>query len=285
MKNRGQGKSPHYHAGWKQIWPYALLSLVAFVCGCLFLAAFIWHADRIVALGLTGKLYYLALLPLGLCVSLILFGVLRAYAKYRGRVFGGWLELGGPAVGFFLVVVLGFVLPEPAQNFSLTIIAHGPKGNTDMVLRSNGSIILDTGGLRRTAAIGVNGDAVFLEIPASLRGQKASVGLDADGFELTDRQTALTLTPNTFYVEVHQKPGRLAGYIKDSDGQPLPAVTVSVGNIRTVSNDQGYFEMYITDEEGHHNVTLVATKPGYRTWTGFEIANSNDVIITLERVG
>jgi hypothetical protein len=243
----------------------------------------IWHADRIVALGMTGKIYYIVLLPLGLCVSAFLFGALRSTGMYRGRVFGGWLELGGAAVGFFLVLVFGFYLPEPAQNFSLTIIVHGPKGSADMVLRSGGSIVLDTGGLRRTAQIGPNGDAVFLEIPANMRGRKASLGLDAEGFEISETQSELTLSPSTLYIEVRQKPGRLAGYVKGADGQPLQGVTVSVGEIRTATNDQGYFEIQVTGEEADRDVTLVATKPGYNSWTGLEVTNSNDVAIMLRK--
>lgn len=284
MKNQELGESVPQPASWKQIWPYALLSLVAFVCAFVLLVVLIWHADKIVALGLTGKLYYIVLLPLGLCVSAFLFGALRSTGMYRGHVFGGLLELGGAAVGFFLVIILGFVLPEPAQNFSLTVIVHGPKGNADMVLRSGGSIILDTGVLRRSAQIGPNGDAIFLEVPANMRGRKASVGLDAEGFELAEPQSELTLSPTTFYIEVSQKPGRLAGYVKTADGQPLPGVTLSVGKIRTTTDDQGYFEMQVTGEEANGDVTLVATKPGYESWTGLEVTNSNDIAITLHKV-
>ena len=156
MTNRNRVQATPPRVGWKHLWPYALLSLIAFVCAALLLAAFLFSADKIVALGLTGKLYYIVLLPLGLSVSAFLFGALRAYGTYRGRLHGGRLELGGAAVGFFLVIILGFTLPEPSQNFSLTVLVHGPKGDTDMVLRSSGSVILDTGELRRTAAIGPN---------------------------------------------------------------------------------------------------------------------------------
>lgn len=282
MKKQGRGEADPQRASWKQIWPYALLSLVALVFAFVLLVLLIWHADKIVALGLTGRLYYLLLLMFGLCASTILFGVLRSTAMYQGHVFGGWLRITGPAVGCFLIVILGFALPEPTQNFSMTIIAHGPKGNADLVLRSSGSIILDTGGLRRTARIGLNGDAVFLEIPANMHGQKVSLGLDAEGFELAEPQSELTLSPTTFYVEVHQKPGRLAGRVKDTNGQPLPGVTLTVGKIRTTTDDQGYFEMPVTGEEVDQNLTLVATKPGYKTWTGLEVTNSNEITISLD---
>jgi hypothetical protein len=277
------GRSKPPPPGRNEIWPYALLSLTAFVCACSLLAAFLWHADKIVQLGLTGKLYYIVLLPLGLCVSAFLFGALRSIGKYRGKLFGGVLELGGPAVAFFLAVVLGFALPEPAQNFPLTVIVHGKEGLSDMVLRSRGSVVLDTGELRRTASIGANGDAVFLEIPANMRGKTASVGLDTNGFELVDTNPTLTLSPSTFYLEVRRKLGRLAGHVTSSR-QPLPGVTVAVGKTQTTTNDEGYFEMQIALNDAHSDLTVVATKPGYKAWTGFGIPDSNDMSITLDKL-
>ena len=62
-----------------------------------------------------------------------------------------------------------------------------------------------------------------------MRGRKASLGLDSEGFELAVPQSDLTLSPATFYVEVRPKPGRLAGYVKGADGDPLQGVIVSVG--------------------------------------------------------
>lgn len=283
MTNRNRSAELPPRVAWKQIWPYALLSLTAFVCAILLLSAFLFFADKILILGLTGQLYYIVLLPLALSVSAFLFGAMRAYARYQGRLHGGRLELGGAAVGFFLVVILGFTLPEPTQNFSLTIVSHGPKGNTDMVLRSSGSIVLDTGELRRTAAIGHNGEAVFPEIPANMRGRTAALGLDSDDFELSDSMASLQLSPTTYYVEVRPKPGKLTGYVYDSDHDPLAGVTVSAGSLQTTTNDQGYFLVQVTGDYARHDLTLVATKSGYTAWTGIELANSNEVIIVLQK--
>lgn len=84
---------------------------------------------------------------------------------------GGGLELGGPVVGFVIVLILGFWLPYPAANISFTVYVHGPKGFQDLPLRNNGRLMLDTGDLRREAAIGSNGEALFPEISASFRGR------------------------------------------------------------------------------------------------------------------
>ena len=115
-----------------------------------------------------------------------------------------------------------------------------------------------------------------------MRGRKASLGLDSEGFELAVPQSDLALSPATFYVEVRPKPGRLAGYVKGADGDPLPGVIVSVGKIRTTTDDQGYFKMQVTGEEADRDITLVATKPGYKTWAGLEVTNSNEITISLD---
>ena len=50
----------------------------------------LWKAPALVALGLSGKLYYLVLIPMALVAAAgFLFGVLRSMAIYRGKPFGG----------------------------------------------------------------------------------------------------------------------------------------------------------------------------------------------------
>jgi hypothetical protein len=87
-----QGGSP----GWSKVAPYAALSLATFVCASILPALLLWKPEKLVALGLTGYLYYLVLLPFGLLAAAFLFGALRPSASYRGKQFGGILELGGP---------------------------------------------------------------------------------------------------------------------------------------------------------------------------------------------
>ena len=77
---------------WSRIAPYAVLSLGSFVLFLFLLALLLRNAERIVALGLTGNLFYLVLVPLGLSAAAFLFGALRSFAQYRGKHFGGVLE-------------------------------------------------------------------------------------------------------------------------------------------------------------------------------------------------
>jgi hypothetical protein len=89
---------------WTEIAPYAFISLAGFVVSVALLFFMVWRAEKLVALGLTGRVYYVVLVGLGLSVAAFLFRVLQSYATYRGRQMGGVLVLGGPIVAVVLVV-------------------------------------------------------------------------------------------------------------------------------------------------------------------------------------
>ena len=267
---------------WKTIAPYAILSLVSFLCGLVLIGLLLWNAEKLVALGLTGNLYYLALLPLGLSAAAFLFGALRSYAHYSGTQFGGALELGGPVVAFLLVVILGFFLPPPASNFLETVFVHGAGGQQDLVLRSTGLVVIDIAGYRRKAPIDQDGAAIFPEIPANFRGQEVPVALDAEDYELVDPHLRLRLTPSSVYVEVRRKRGIINGSVRDDDGKPLAGVSVAVAGIKTLTNESGYFELAIPGDRIQPSMTLTAVAPRFVSWSDAVVSNSNDVMITLQ---
>ncbi len=75
--------SPPAPGGWPVIAPYALLSLGSFLAALLLIGLLLGNASLLVSLGLEGRFYYLALLPLGLAVTGFLFGAMRSFALYR----------------------------------------------------------------------------------------------------------------------------------------------------------------------------------------------------------
>jgi hypothetical protein len=216
-------------------------------------------------------------------VAAFLFGALRSYARYRGKQFGGVLELGGPVVAFVIVLILGFWLPAPASNFPLTVYVHGAGGPQDLVLRGSGYIILDIGGDRRKRPIGNDGEALFPEVPANFRGQEVLVALDAHGYELADPHQKAHLTGSSVYVAVRKEPGRLRGYVQDDEGKPLAGVSIAVAGLTTSSDAAGYFELAIPGDTLQPSMTLKAMAPGFAPWSDTVVPNSNDVTITLRR--
>ena len=281
------GKTPSHDQSdpkpWRKIAPYAIFSFCSFLCAFAILALMIWHADKLVALGLVGQFFYMALLPVGLSVSATLFGFLRSFAIYRGKQFDGELELGGAIVAFFIVIVLGLQLPVPASNFSLTVYLHGTGGIQDLVLRGNGYVIIDIGGSRRKAYIGSDGEAYFAEIPANFRDQEVPVILDADGFELANPTQCVRLVGSNFYVEVRRKSVRIKGYVHDSEGEPLAGVKMSLAGLATSSDGAGFFELVISGSDLQPKMTLNAESSGFAPWSDAVVPNSNDITITLHR--
>src|SRR5437764_7403038 len=147
---------PAQPAGWREIGPHALLSLAAFAGGLVLVVILLRNADLVRRLKLEGQFFYLILLPLGMSVAAFLFGALRSVALYKGSQFGGALELGGPIVGFALVVGIGITLPDRGP-FNLTVFVNGPGGKNDIVLRNRGAVLLDLGGNRAKAPIREDG--------------------------------------------------------------------------------------------------------------------------------
>lgn len=262
---------------------YAIIALISFFCTFAILALLLWKAEMLVALGLTGNFYFVVLVPLGLFAALTLFGVLESYASYSGKHLGGALKLSGPVVVFSLVLILGFSLPKPASNFTLTVYVHGPGGRQDLILRGSGYVRIDTGGLPRKAAIGNDGEAFFAEIPANFRGQEVNVSLDADGYELANANQKILLNTSSFYLQIKRKAGRLAGRVHDESGKPLGGVNVTVAGLAATTDKAGYFQFLIPGEQLQPEMTVQATAPSYVAATEKVVPNSNDIAITLRR--
>lgn len=272
---------PKPPASWAEVAPYAGLSLGSFLCGLVLVGLLLWKADLLAALGLTGNFYYLVLLPLGLMVAGFLFGALRSFARYRGHHLGGVLELGGPVVGFALVLVGGFLLPPPSSNFPLTVYVHGEAGPHELLLREQGSVLLDLGGDRRSAKIGDKGQAFFPEIPANFRGRKVNASLDAEGFELLDPFRERHLDSASLYLAVRKKPGRLTGEVQDGAGNPVLGATISVAGLSATTDPFGHFALAIPSNRLGAELYLQVVANGYASWHGAVVPDGNEVTVVL----
>ena len=195
----------------------------------------------LVRLGLEGRLFYIALVPLGIAVAVLLFGVLKSYAAYKGQVSGGSLEVIGSIVVFLLVVILGFGLVPNPTPFALTVFVHGERGRQDLVLRNEGAVLIDIGGDRRRASIGDLGQAFFASIPPNFRGQSVPVSVDADGYEVASGKGYMPIASDNLYLLVRPKEIALSGYVKAADGEPILGATVSVGNQHVTTDSRGFF--------------------------------------------
>jgi hypothetical protein len=262
---------------------YALLALGSFICALPLAILLLWKADLLVRYGLTGNFYFLILVPLGLAVASFLFGALRSFAHYRGRQFGGILELGGPVVVFLLVLILGIYLPPKSSNFPLTVYVHGDAGPQEMVLKSSGYVVLDLGGERRREPIGAKGQAYFPEIPASFRGQDVNVALDSDSFEPSSPNHKQSLNGTTLYLPVRKKAGRITGRVQDEEGKPLAGVSISIAGLSVYSDKTGQFEVTIPGDRMKSELSLQAIATNFAPYRTTVTAGGNEVGVILRR--
>jgi SEFIR domain len=267
----------------KEIALYALISLISFLCGVVLLILMIWKAELLSRLGLAGNLYYLVLLPMGLAAAGFLFGVLRSYARFSGKQLGGMLELGGPIVAFLLVLILGFVLVKPATTFPFTVYVHGERGAHDLVLKDSGYVYLDLGGYRQKEPIGENGQAIFLGIPPTFRGQEVPIGVEAGAFELSDPKQKCRLDGSSIYLSVQRKAGHLSGRVQDEKDNAIPGAIIHVAGLSATTDSEGHFEFVIPGDRLQTELDLTASAAGYATKHYNAFPNANELVVQLNR--
>lgn len=275
--------SPSGGGRWRDIGPYASITLACFAVGVGLVFLMVWKADKLVALGLTGKLYYVVLLPLGLAAAGFLFGILRSYARYHGKVLGGVLELGGPVVVFALVLVLGFLLPAPETPFGITVFVHGERGIQDLVLKNSGYVILDLGPDRRRQPIGEKGEAYFSGIPANFRGQEVGAWVESEKFESVGGRQKHRIEAADLYLPVRRRSGRVFGRVQDPNGNALFGAEVRVAGLSTSTDKAGHFEITVPGDRMAEELDLEAVASSYAPGRLKVVPNANAITVILSR--
>ncbi len=268
---------------WKRIAPFALISLVCFLLGLGILFSMPGLPPQ-----LQMQFYYVSLLAFGLAVALVLFGVMRSYASYSGRRFGGTLRLSGPVVGFLLVIVLSRTIPHPGQDLAVTVYVHGAGGPTDAILRSSGYVLLYCGAHPERQAINENGMAKFV-LPPACNGQDVPVSLiDEQGaplkrFEIVSDHRSIKIAPDTVvYVPIRRVDLRIAGTVRDVDDRPIDGATVKVAGLSIAAGPpDGEFELVIPGERLTDDLELLVSAPGHATKRFGVVADSHPMQVVL----
>ncbi len=269
---------------WEKVAPFAALTFASFLCGVGLLILMLWNAERLVALGLVGDLYYIVLLPLALAAAGFLFGVLRSYARYTGKQLGGTLELGGPIVAFALVVIGGFYVPKPVpESFDVTVLVRGEKSSNDLILRNSGTVWMTLGSDRRNEKIGDKGQADFKNIPARFRGQEVPISVEADGLEPAKPEATYRLDTGGVNVVLKRQPIRVSGRVQDDDGNPVADASVRIADLQTNADAGGHFVFNLTPETPSDSVKAEVSAPGFEIWRGQLKPNGGEAAIVLKR--
>ena len=263
--------------------PFAALALITLGLSVWLLYLIIAKAPTLAAFGLTGNLFYVTYVMLGVAVAACFFGILRSTAAYRGKAFGGVLELGGPPVVCALVVLGGFMFGPNSTPFAITIFVHGPHGKQDSVLRNSGALLLDLGPNRRREKIGDKGEAYFSGIQKTFRGQEVTVGIESETYEPAHPNEQIKLDHEGLYFEVRPKSGRLKGRTQDLDGRAVSGALIEVAGLTITSGPDGRFELEIPGDLMRPELALTATALGYRQVRNTVVPNGNDIDVQFAR--
>lgn len=279
---------PASHAPWLAAAVTLALALAAFTT--LLAAPQTW-----VRLGVVGQVWFVVVLLLGCAIGAGAFQLTRSYATYSGKVLGGELRIGGPAVLALLVLVLGFKLAPPAlQQFDFSVLvqdANQPP-NPPATLEPGAKLRLDLGADRREETIGPKGEVRFVAIPATQIGRSVPVSLvDSQRFEIAPAASAaasqastLTLSAEAVYLSLRPRQLSVPVQVLNEQGQPVPGARWHLPSLNL--NGQ-------TDDTGRLRLTLPATLPdtdnelqvqaaGYAPWRGSVTPGAGSLTVQMK---
>ena len=257
-------------------WFYLTGSLGTLLIGIGILLLLVFKGKDLVETGLGDKVYYVLLICMALAAAGFLFGVLRSYALYKGKVLSGVLELGGPVVLFVLVLVLGFkLLPVNDEPFTFTVRLRDTAGAA--VLKGEGKlrVILDED--TRTMDIDDEGKAVFTGIPASFKNKSVPVELDARGWQFVKtgpdggEKLRVRCSPAKksadLVIERDDSLAVLNFSVTGGDGQPVSGAVVLVEGRRMGETDAyGMLSVSLPKSLQKPEVDTAVQKEGFINW-------------------
>lgn len=244
--------------------PLVVAAIATATCLVLLLVM-VGKGQFLVDVQLSGNLWFVLLLLLGLAAALTVFALFKSHAKYTGKALRGEIELGGPVVVMLTVVVLGFWLvpPPPVPEFQFSIFLQGEAGPQEVPVRK-GTLVIDLGQDRRKANISVDGEARFLGIPTSQKNKTVVVVLESEQYELTD--ASIKLEGSSLRKTVRPKLLRLVGDVSDQGGKPLAGAQVVVAAQRTSTDEHGRFELLVPANLADVDREVIVSAPGFDLW-------------------
>lgn len=263
---------------------YAVISLVGFLLGAALLLLFVGWAEKLIRLGLDEKVFYVLLLPLGLCAAAFLFGAMNSFAAHRGQVLSGRLTLGGPAVIFVLVVFTGLQLVPKTAPFSMTVFAH-EVGNPAARLTS-GTLKLTYGDVTVSGDLDQNGRATYTSIPRTYLGQKAYFALESRAHMLAEPAREHTLAEGSLYlpVKINDSLVTILGRVSDESGrQPLGDAQVMVDGHSASSDTTGVFKLVMPAGKLSPSYSVLVQRMGFEAQRLTYWPNSGTLEVRLKK--
>ena len=180
-------------------------------------------------------------------------------------VINGFKIVGGGAIAIY------FIKTDPIAKYNndrctvtrtVTVIVHGKKGKSDLVLTNDGKVFMEIlNKNRREAPINVNGEADFTEIDYR---DRATLSVKAsEPFEPTYPDSVYNME-STIYLEVQLRNiGLIKGRITYKDN-PLPGVTIICDTLQPITSDSlGNFKIPIPENMQAKKYDLYVHKDGF----------------------
>jgi hypothetical protein len=144
--------------------------------------------------------------------------------------------------------------------------------NGDIVLKNEGSVMLELADVPQERGIGEYGEAYFQHIYPKFRNQPVSLKLNAEGFELAQPQQQYVLKGDSLTVEVKRDESlaKILGTVRDMHtGMGLAGVDIRIGDLHVTTQATEEFTLTIPPAQQQKQQTLTAYKAGYQPWEGF----------------
>lgn len=263
---------------------WVFISLVGFI---LFLGAailFSLYADKLSRLNSTA--YFFLLVILGLVAAGFLSGGLRSYAKYKGKLAGGVLQLSGPVVIFFIILYVGYKYrPQPVvSTFSLTVNVFGQGGEGNII--NSGEVTIGFGNYRSTRPVNGEGQVIFPQLPPAQKGKSILLIPSVEGYEKEGQQHKIPEEDDpAINLGLVAKPDSMLvrGTVLNYSGEVISGAELDFNNglAGATSDESGNFRVTLPLKEGSE-VKLRVLLNGAVKYDEYKILSedvSTDIII------
>jgi hypothetical protein len=177
---------------------YAGMSAAGLLCAVGLLFVFVHNAAEWQQ-GVSKLYFYVLLMPLAFSAAAFLFGAMRAYGTYRGKVIGGVLEISGPIVAAALVVVGGIAIMQsasPPPSFFMQVRFTDQDGAPIL----SGDATLEVRTFRYSRKVS-DGEVTFPALPYDLFRRPAAVRFDSADFHGASNITLDNENPPTIKLQ------------------------------------------------------------------------------------
>jgi hypothetical protein len=224
---------------------YTVIAGVMIAIGIGLLVLFVLLAPRLLPADTLNQFFYIVLIVWGLVCALVLFGVMRSYARITYKHLGGAIELGGPAAFAALVVVGGFWLVPRTDTFIVTLRPHAP----GVPIITSGKIRVEYGSRSDTQDINSNGEAIIKNIPRKFWGTSIRVLPQVNGYK--EDYQPVVLDRDSVDVNLMKAETILKGKINPpSEKGQVIKILVQGESGETMADSHGKFQFLVHKQMG-----------------------------------